>query len=33
MLAYMSYASFTTRNLDDQKIAAGEFAKAKQDWL
>jgi uncharacterized protein len=33
MLAYMSYASFTTRNLDDQKIAADEFAKAKQDWL
>jgi uncharacterized membrane protein YfcA len=26
LLAYMSYASFTTRNLDDQKIAAGEFA-------
>jgi uncharacterized membrane protein YfcA len=33
MLAYMSYASFTTRNLDDQQIASGEFAKAKQDWL
>ncbi len=33
MLAYMSYAAFTTRNLDDQKIASGEFARAKQDRL
>ncbi|MGZ4790101.1 MAG: sulfite exporter TauE/SafE family protein [Terriglobales bacterium] len=33
MLAYMSYAAFTTRNLDDKKIKSGEFAKAKQDRL
>ena len=33
MLAYMSYAAFTTRNLDDQKIASGEFAKAAPDRL
>ncbi len=33
MLAYMSYAAFTTRNLDDQKIASQEFAKAKPDRL
>jgi len=33
LLAYMSYAAFATRNLDDQKIAAGGFANAKQDFL
>lgn len=33
MLAYMSYAAFTTRNLDDQKIASEEFAKAAPDRL
>jgi len=33
MLAYMSYAAFTTRNLDDRKIESGEFANAKQDRL
>ncbi len=37
MLAYMAYAAFTTRNLDDKKIAAGEFARARPDkwsrWL
>ena len=31
MLFYMSYMAFTTRNLDDQRIAAGGFANAKQD--
>lgn len=33
MLAYMSYAAFATRNLDDRKIAAGEFANAKPDRI
>ncbi len=37
MLAYMAYAAFSTRNLDDQRIAAGEFARARPDrfsaWL
>ncbi len=37
MLAYMAYAAFTTRNLDDQRIAAGDFARARPDrfanWL
>ncbi len=33
MLAYMSYAAFATRNLDDQKIASGGFARAEQDRL
>ena len=33
LLAYMSYAAFATRNLDDQKIAAGGFANAKPDRL
>ncbi len=31
MLAYMAYAAFTTRNLDDQRIAAGDFVRAPQD--
>lgn len=33
LLAYMAYAAFSTRNLDDQRIAAGEFANAKPDQL
>jgi len=37
MLAYMSYAAFATRNLDDQRIASGQFARARPDrfgrWL
>jgi uncharacterized membrane protein YfcA len=33
MLAYMSYASFRTRNLDDQRIASGDFVNARQDRL
>ena len=37
LLAYMSYAAFSTRNLDGIKIAKGEFAAAKPDritsWL
>jgi uncharacterized protein len=33
MLAYMSYAAFATRNLDDQRIAAGDFARATPDRL
>lgn len=33
MLAYMSFTAFSTRNLDDQRIAAGDFANARQDRL
>jgi len=37
MLAYMAYAAYSTRNLDDVRIASGEFARAKPDriarWL
>lgn len=37
MLSYMAYAAFSTRNLDDQRIASGEFARARPDrfsrWL
>ncbi len=37
MLAYMAYAAFSTRHLDDQRIASGAFARAKPDrhweWL
>lgn len=33
MLAYMSYAAFVTRNIDDQRIAAGDFENARQDKL
>jgi uncharacterized membrane protein YfcA len=33
MLAYMGYAAFATRNVDDERIAAGDFARAKQDRL
>ncbi len=31
MLGYMAYAAFATRNLDDQRIASGGFARAKPD--
>lgn len=37
MLAYMAYTAFSTRNLDDQRIASGAFANARPDkfsrWL
>ena len=33
MLAYMGWMAFTTRNLDDLRIARGEFANARQDKL
>jgi uncharacterized membrane protein YfcA len=33
LLAYMSYAAFATRNLDDERIAAGTFANAVPDRL
>ncbi|MGA8618433.1 MAG: sulfite exporter TauE/SafE family protein [Candidatus Sulfotelmatobacter sp.] len=37
MLAYMAYAAFSTRNLDDQRITSGEFARERPDrfaaWL
>ncbi|HTZ82393.1 MAG TPA: sulfite exporter TauE/SafE family protein, partial [Candidatus Acidoferrales bacterium] len=33
MLAYMAYASFSTRNLDDERIAKGLFAKAQPDKI
>lgn len=33
MLAYMGYAAFTTRNLDDERIASGDFGRARQDHL
>lgn len=37
MLAYMAYAAFSTRNLDDQRIGSGSFSSAAQDrisaWL
>src|SRR5579885_2951753 len=33
MLAYMGYAAFATRNVDDERIAAGDFARARQDRL
>jgi uncharacterized protein len=33
MLAYMSYAAFTTRKLDDQRIKSGDFARAKPDRM
>lgn len=31
MLAYMGYAAFTTRNIDDRRIASGDFERARQD--
>ncbi len=33
MLAYMAWAAYSTRNLDDQRIARGDFARARQDRL
>lgn len=33
MLAYMAYAAFSTRNLDDQRIRTGSFARGSQDRL
>ncbi len=33
LLAYMAYAAFATRNLDDQRIASGEFSRARPDRL
>jgi uncharacterized membrane protein YfcA len=33
MLAYMAWAAFSTRNLDDQRIRSGGFASATQDRL
>jgi uncharacterized protein len=33
LLAYMAYSAFSTRNLDDRRIAAGDFASAKQGHL
>jgi len=33
MLAYMAWQAFVTRNLDDQRIAAGTFENARQDSL
>jgi uncharacterized membrane protein YfcA len=33
LLLYLAVASYTTRNLDDQRIASGEFANAPQDRL
>jgi uncharacterized membrane protein YfcA len=33
LLIYMAYSSFTTRNLDDQRIASGSFERARQDRL
>ena len=33
MLAYLAYASFSTRNLDDERIARGAFSNVKQDRI
>jgi uncharacterized protein len=33
LLLYMAYGSFTTRNLDDQRIAAGSFSQNQNDRL
>lgn len=33
MLGYMAYAAYSTRNLDDARIASGEFARAKPDRI
>lgn len=33
MLGYLCYTAFATRNLDDQRIAAGDFSRARQDRL
>ncbi len=31
MLGYMAYAAFVTRNIDDRRIAAGDFSRAQPD--
>ncbi len=33
MLAYMAYAAFVTRNVDDRRIASGAFARARPDRI
>ncbi|MGH9469829.1 MAG: sulfite exporter TauE/SafE family protein, partial [Terriglobia bacterium] len=33
MLGYLCYTAFSTRNLDDERIAAGDFSRARQDRL
>ena len=33
MLAYMSYAAFVTRNIDDKRIASNDFTNVRQDRL
>jgi uncharacterized membrane protein YfcA len=33
MLAYMAYAAYVTRNLDDERIAGDDFAHAKPDRI
>ncbi len=33
MLAYLCYTAFATRNLDDRRIALGDFSRARQDRL
>jgi uncharacterized membrane protein YfcA len=33
MLAYMAWAAYSTRNLDDERIASGGFTNARQDRL
>lgn len=33
MLAYMAWAAYTTRNVDDRRIASGDFTNARQDRL
>lgn len=33
MLAYLCWTAFSTRNVDDQRIAAGDFSRACQDRL
>jgi len=33
LLAYMAWAAYSTRNLDDQRIARGDFARTRQDRL
>jgi uncharacterized membrane protein YfcA len=33
LLFYMAYAAFSTRNLDDRRIAAGEFVAARPDRI
>lgn len=33
LLLYMAWSSFSTRNLDDERIAAGTFTSARQDGI